>query len=117
MTQIKEVGKLEEWEEAWNDSAQKPVVIFKHSTTCPISANAFNEYKSFLESNDEAVDCYLVKVIENKYVSNCIQTDTTVKHESPQILLLHNKEAVWHTSHGKITKGSIEDAIQSNLTK
>lgn len=115
MTQINEIGKHEDWEQVWNHSAENPVIIFKHSTTCPISAGARKEYQSFSDSSDEKVDCYIVKVIEVKDVSNRIQTDTNVKHESPQILLIHNKEVVWHTSHSKITKGSIKEAIQSKL--
>ncbi|ASN03535.1 bacillithiol system redox-active protein YtxJ [Virgibacillus necropolis] len=113
--QIKEIAKLKDWEQAWNHSAQKPVIIFKHSTTCPISAGASQEYSSFTKSADESVNCYIVNVIENKDVSNRIQTDTNVKHESPQIFLISNQDIVWHTSHVQITKGNIEEAIENKL--
>ena len=85
--------------------------MFKHSTTCPISAAAFEQYNNYLDSADENVDAYLIKVIENREVSNHVEADTNVKHESPQIFLIKNKEVTWHTSHSKIT----EDAIAKEL--
>ncbi|MNV97138.1 hypothetical protein D3C71_1922260 [compost metagenome] len=46
----------------------------------------------------------LVKVIESRPVSNQIAEDTGVKHASPQILYIKNKETVWNTSHWAITE-------------
>lgn len=112
MTELKELQTVEELEQVWEGSSDKQVILFKHSTTCPISAGAFDEYQSFLESREADVDCYLVKVIESREVSNKIAEKTKVKHESPQIFLVANKEVVWHTSHSKITRERIKDAIK-----
>ena len=40
-----------------------------------------------------------------------------VKHESPQAILFHNGEVVWHASHGAITVESLTRAIQEQCGK
>lgn len=113
MIEYKELHANEEWEQAWESSTEKPVLLFKHSTTCPISAKAYSQYQTFLESADQEIDSYLVKVIEDRPVSNQIADETNVKHESPQIFLIRDKEVLWHTSHSKITIESIGEAVRS----
>ncbi|HLR09357.1 MAG TPA: bacillithiol system redox-active protein YtxJ [Bacillota bacterium] len=112
MTDYKELQTIDEWSQAKEQSRQQPVIVFKHSTTCPISARAYDEYVAFLQT-ETGIDGYLVKVIENRDVSNKIEIDTGVKHESPQIFLIQNKKVLWHTSHANITTGSIKEALQT----
>jgi bacillithiol system protein YtxJ len=52
-------------------------------------------------------DYVLVKVIESRPVSNQIAEDTSVKHESPQILYIDKKQKVWTASHWSVTKAHI----------
>ncbi len=113
MIELEELQSNEELEQVWEKSQQKPVLLFKHSTTCPISAGAFEQYQSFLESSDDNLDGYIVKVIESKDISNQIAAETNVKHESPQIFLIKNKEVLWHTSHSKITADSITRELKN----
>lgn len=104
----REITTIEEWNSTFEDSASRPVVVFKHSTTCPVSANALKEFNNYLEDKPrEDVDYVLVKVIESRPVSNQIAEDTSVKHESPQIMLIDKKEKVWTTSHWSVTKAHI----------
>ncbi|SDR01436.1 bacillithiol system redox-active protein YtxJ [Virgibacillus salinus] len=113
MIELKELQSNEELEQVWENSQQNPVLLFKHSTTCPISAGAFKQYQSFLEASDENLDGYIVKVIESKDISNQIAAETNVKHESPQIFLIKDKEVLWHTSHSKITAESISRELKN----
>lgn len=97
-------------------SYEKIVIIFKHSTTCPISAAAFNAYEGFLEEYDRLnvsheIDFSAVKVIESRPVSMYLAERLGVAHQSPQILLLKDGKVVWHASHWKITKESIKNAL------
>ncbi|ASK61503.1 general stress protein [Virgibacillus phasianinus] len=112
MAELKELQTTEELEQMWQGSSKKPIILFKHSTTCPISAGAISQYQTFIESSEADVDCFLVKVIEDRNVSNQIETMANVKHESPQIFLVSNKEVVWHTSHSKITADSIREGLK-----
>ncbi|GAE27790.1 general stress protein [Halalkalibacter wakoensis JCM 9140] len=84
-------------------------LLFKHSTTCPISAKANDEFQAFVaETNTSAATVF---VIEDRPVSNQIAEDFGIKHESPQIFLLEDGEVRWNTSHWKITKEAIKEAI------
>lgn len=111
--ELKEIHSNDELEQAFEASLEKPVLLFKHSTTCPISAGAFSAYNSFIGKTDKDIACYLVKVIEDRSVSNQIASVTNVKHESPQLFLIQNKAMKWHTSHSKITVTNIEKALES----
>jgi bacillithiol system protein YtxJ len=108
MVQWKEITTQDEWNALYEGSGEKPVVVLKHSTTCPVSSNALDEYESYLAKEpNAAVEYVLVKVIESRPVSNQIAEDTGVKHASPQILYVKNKEAVWNTSHWSVTRAHI----------
>ncbi|QZN75492.1 bacillithiol system redox-active protein YtxJ [Paenibacillus sp. DR312] len=100
-----EISTLDQWNEVLEQSTQDGQVILKHSTTCPVSANALAEYEQYLkESHINNINFYLVKVIESRHVSNQIAQDLDVKHESPQIIYVKNKEKFWTASHWSITK-------------
>ncbi|WP_261304251.1 bacillithiol system redox-active protein YtxJ [Paenibacillus andongensis] len=100
----KEITTLEEWESVLERSAERGQLVLKHSTTCPVSANALIEYNHYLQENPNSdVDYVLVKVIESRPVSNQIAEDLGVKHESPQIIYVTNKKKYWAASHWSIT--------------
>ncbi len=73
MAAWREIDTLEQWNEAYNNSSEKPVVILKHSTTCPVSANALDEFEQYLSKTpNEDIEYLLVKVIESRPSSNPI---------------------------------------------
>lgn len=112
MAAWREITAISEWEQLWEDSAEKPVVILKHSTTCPVSANALEEFESYLaDQPNHEPEYVLVKVIESRPVSNRIAEDTGVKHESPQIIWIKNKEKQWAASHWSVTKAHIKAVL------
>lgn len=108
----KEITTIEEWDAIFEKSAEKDQVILKHSTTCPVSFNALDEYNAYLEDKpNENVDYTLVKVRESRPVSNKIEADLNVKHESPQIIYIKNKKSYWNTSHWSVTKAHMVAVI------
>ncbi|WP_232718592.1 bacillithiol system redox-active protein YtxJ [Bacillus sp. FJAT-45037] len=109
---MKEITTIEDWQALINSSAEQPVFLLKHSTTCPISAEAFGEFEAFVEDHkDTSYTFALVKVIESRPVSNAIAEEIQLKHESPQAVLLENKEVKWNASHWNITKRKLADAL------
>ncbi|WNC13278.1 bacillithiol system redox-active protein YtxJ [Brevibacillus brevis] len=86
-------------------------LLFKHSTTCPISAAAYGEFQAFLQ--EQEVPSAVIFVIEDRPVSNAVAERFAIKHESPQIFLLEEGQVKWHTSHWKITKDAIADAMKA----
>jgi bacillithiol system protein YtxJ len=104
----REITTLEEWNAVINKSSERGQVILKHSTTCPVSANALREYEEYLkDSPNDNVDFTLVKVIESRPVSNQIAEDLNVKHESPQIIYVKDKAKYWSATHWSVTKAHI----------
>ena len=92
-------------------SKEDPILIFKHSTRCPVSSAAYDE---FLEFTTHAVDvtCGVVLVIENRAVSNTIASQLGVRHESPQAIVVENGHQKWNASHWAITAQALKDALK-----
>ena len=74
--------------------------IFKHSTTCPVSAHAAGEVQAMLSE----LPIYWVNVREQRDLSNWVAEHCGVRHESPQLILLRDgkPEKVW--SHFEISR-------------
>ncbi len=49
---------------------------------------------------------------EDRGVSDAVEEELGVKHESPQIILMYENTPLWHTSHGNITRENLEFAVQ-----
>lgn len=114
MSKLYELETVEQWKELYEKSANKRVFLFKHSTTCPISAKADSEVREFAASYDrDDAEFAFLKVRESRPVSNAIEEDLQVKHESPQFFILENKEVKWTNSHWNVTKQKIEEALQA----
>lgn len=98
-------------------SRQKPVLLFKHSHTCGISLAALEELQAYMESPDCPADLevFLVRVVEERPLSLALAERLGVRHQSPQAILIHNGEALWHTSHYSITRQSLHKAIQPHF--
>lgn len=106
--QIVEIYKTGDWEEALRRSEDHPVLILKHSTTCPVSARAYREFAAFVSANAanpvQDMEYRMVNVIESRPLSRRIAEETEIRHESPQVLLLSEGRVLHHASHSKITK-------------
>lgn len=111
MAEFREITKTQELSEILNQSCQRKIILFKHSTTCPISGRAWVEVQNYIrESSDEAV-VVLIKVIESRPVSNLVTETLGVQHQSPQVLILENSQVLWHVSHQQITQDRIKKAL------
>lgn len=113
MPEAAEINNIEELDVALRDSSDQPVLLFKHSTTCPISARAYREYLSFLGEADIRTSYRLVIVQHARPVSNEISERLGIAHESPQAILVKDGRAVWDASHYDITSASLEAALVS----
>ncbi|WP_100331873.1 bacillithiol system redox-active protein YtxJ [Bacillus xiapuensis] len=80
--------------------------LMKHSSTCPVSANAFHEVQSFL--TEEKEKGYYLTVQDSRELSNYIADKFAVIHQSPQVFLIIDGQAAWNESHWKITKETLK---------
>src|SRR5262249_2893617 len=84
-------------EQLLDRSRTDPVLIFKHSTQCPISTQAYEEFTDFAEGVPQLI-CGAVLVIENRKLSNVIAERCGVRYESPQPLLTNVVLVFLHAS-------------------
>ncbi|WP_266368012.1 bacillithiol system redox-active protein YtxJ [Tellurirhabdus rosea] len=92
------------------ESAGQPVLIFKHSTRCSISAMALSRLE---RSWNEAagIKPYYLDLISYRSVSNQVAEEFEVEHQSPQVLLIQNGECVYDASHMAISFDSLKDQV------
>lgn len=89
-------------------SAAAPVLIFKHSTRCSISAAALNRLeRNWKDEDDKKITPYFLDLLANRAVSNAIADKYGVEHESPQVLVIDNGKAVYNASHTGIAYQSL----------
>jgi len=95
-------------EQLFERSNAEPVLLFKHSNSCPISARAYRQMQ------DVKVPVSILVVQEDRALSRDIATRTGVRHETPQALVLRNGRAVWAASHFDISADAVEQAVREN---
>jgi bacillithiol system protein YtxJ len=78
-------------------SAERPQVIFKHSTRCSVSSMVLSRLEKAGLTED--IDFYLLDLIAYRQVSNQIAESFDVWHESPQVLVIKNGECIFDESH------------------
>jgi bacillithiol system protein YtxJ len=109
MTAIPHLHSTEQLDEFVNQPGKR--LLFKHSTICPISTAAYEEFQAYL--SEHATPAAVILVREDRPVSNEVAERYGIKHESPQIFLFEDGSVKWHTSHWKITKQAITEAVQA----
>lgn len=103
--------RMEQLEEIAERSKAVPVVIFKHSTTCGISRMALRSFEKAYVYDKKQLEPYFLDLKAHRDISNAIATKFNVQHESPQLLLIKNGTATYHTSHGAIDAASLADKL------
>jgi bacillithiol system protein YtxJ len=112
MSDIRQLSTIEEWNEALRGSSERPLLVFKHSTSCSVSAGAHEDFVHYVKDKEgNEVDFALVRVIEERPVSNAIAEELGVKHASPQAILVKDGEQVWNTSHWNITYSFLSEKL------
>ncbi|MEF3303938.1 bacillithiol system redox-active protein YtxJ [Paenibacillus sp. GYB003] len=109
---IIELTTGKQWLNLLESSTETPVLVFKHSTTCPISAEAYEQWRSYLRSEPNPdIEYAFVRVIEDRPVSNLIAETLNVQHASPQVLFVRGRKAEWHDSHWRITESALRERL------
>lgn len=98
----KALTSVRQLDEITEKSLIKPQVIFKHSTRCGISRMVKKQFENDFNLSDDALDLYYLDLLSYRDISNEIQNTFNVQHESPQLIILANKNVVAHASHGAI---------------
>ncbi len=99
------------WAEARSASKTQPVLVFKHSSACPVSAKAETQLQPLAE--DSALPVYRLVVQESRALSDEIAEALDIRHETPQVIVLDNEAPVFDASHFDVTADAVREAVQS----
>ena len=92
-------------------SRERPVMLFKHSTRCPISSFAEREFMDYVPAAAaRGVHCVMVLVVEDRQLSLELAEALGVRHQSPQAILVKDRVAAWNDSHEGVTSSALERA-------
>lgn len=98
----------EDLQDALRESDEKPVVLYKHSNTCPISARAQDEMKSLVSG--DAPPVYRLVVQESRDLSDRIAEHFSIRHETPQAIVVADGEPTFNVSHQDVTAARLLQA-------
>lgn len=101
---------IEGFEQILEKSASKLQVIFKHSTRCSTSSVALSRFER--AADNDQIDFYFLDLLAYRDVSNKIAEELSVYHESPQVLLIKNRECIYSESHLSINMEELMEESQ-----
>lgn len=108
----KNVESVDQLMEIAKTTFDKPVLLFKHSTRCSISAMALNSFERNWSSGNELCNLYFVDLLNYRDVSNKIAEITGITHQSPQVIVLKGSEIIYDASHSAIDARRIESRLK-----
>ncbi len=99
-------SQLQDIEQA---SHQQPVIVFKHSTRCSISATALGRLeRNWNEADMMHVPAYYLDLIAYRSVSTQVAHTFEVEHQSPQVLVISKGECIYNASHWDIAYAELK---------
>jgi len=107
---------LEELDRLLSESHTRPLLLFKHSYTCGVSAEALDELVDHLNEDVIAVGMpepqyAMVTVQTDRDVSNAVSKKLEIRHETPQALLVRDGRVIWSASHFRVTADAMKKAL------
>lgn len=96
----KKLEHISQIEDIKKESEETPVLIFKHSTRCSISAMAWDRLKRKWKAEDsQKIRTYYLDLIAYRNISDAIAKEFSINHESPQVILIKNGKMIYNSSH------------------
>lgn len=101
--EIRDVASLDDFLARSNGD---PVIIFKHSDSCGISARAYTQM------SEVASPVGLVTVQTARAVSDELEKRMGLPHETPQVMIISDGRVAWTASHGQVRAAAVEAALE-----
>ena len=96
------LNSSEQLNEIIEQSNESAVLLFKHSTRCSISSMAKSRFEKEWKLDNKVCQTYYLDLITFRPISNEIAEKSGVEHQSPQVIVLKNKEVIYQASHNGI---------------
>ncbi len=106
---------IDELDQAFTASHLRPVLLFKHSDTCGVSAEALDELLAHIDEQTlvPTVTYAMVTVQTHREVSDRIAERLGIRHETPQAILVRGGRAIWSASHFRVRAWEIQKALRT----
>ncbi len=88
-------------------SKSETILIFKHSTRCGISRMVIRQFEKSFTEDMKDLKVYYLDLLNYREISNEVGYTFQVLHQSPQLLVIKNEEAVASASHYDITTADL----------
>ena len=102
------VKTSEDFQAALDASQEKPIVLFKHSSSCPFSAAAQIE----VTHAKHDLDVYGMVLQYTGELKHEMAEKLGVEHQSPQAIVVYKGEAKSHYWRGEIQERKLKQAVK-----
>ncbi|NMM51825.1 bacillithiol system redox-active protein YtxJ [Paenibacillus aquistagni] len=112
------IQTLEQLQSVIQESSTIPVLLYKHSSQCGSSRVAHSALNLFINRYApiaSQIHIYVVRVLEEKQLSNQITAQFGIPHVSPQILFIDRGQVIWHASHQHINSANLYQVVLKHL--
>jgi bacillithiol system protein YtxJ len=93
-------------------TAPGTTIIYKHSPTCSLCAWSVRELRRL--ADEDGLTIHQVDVFAQRALSNAIESRFSVRHESPQVLILQDGALQWHGSHRALSAERVRAALRGS---
>jgi bacillithiol system protein YtxJ len=106
---LKPMGTTEDFEAALVASDYGPIWLMKHSNSCGVSEDAFEEFSAHAEAQDSDGH-WVLTVQRSPALSRLIAAQLGVDHDTPQVILLFERQVRWVATHWNVRQSSLDQA-------
>ena len=112
-SELAQLSGLDELDGLLSLSDDQPVLLFKHSYSCGISAEALDELRQHVTGSPGKARYAMVTVQTHRDISNAVSKRLGIRHETPQALLIRRGKVVWSASHFRVTADAVASAVNA----
>lgn len=106
--------RMDELDALMGPDNRQPIVLFKHSHTCGVSAEALDELHEHLRRKPRDARYAVITVQTHRALSTAVAQRFGVRHETPQVLLIRDGRVVWSATHFRVTAAAVSAALASD---
>ena len=100
------IHSINDFRAVLDQSKSEVVVVFKHSSTCELSAAAK------IEIANVNLPVFELVVQNSRPLSNHIEDHFKIRHESPQVIIIYQEKPIYNSSHRDVTADNIHTAAK-----
>jgi len=112
---LKPMGTTDDFEAALTASESGPTWLLKHSNSCGVSEDAYEEFSAHAEAQSSEAH-WVLTVQRSPALSRQIAAQLNVDHDTPQVILLFARKAQWVATHWNVRHASLDRALAELLS-